>query len=179
MSSKRGASMIIGILMGLETCLIIGQVSHNLLYWKKKLDTISLLGEYTVLLRTLVEVEGQQELREIENKDKRKLDGMENSKSKSDDYAWMRRVQTRGQLEPRDLVCNEWRWRRKTEHELTKRLRAHSLVKCRVSCALCWSWMSRRHWCRTFYRAVSLRMRNSKLYSCCSPTLSCRRQFKL
>ena len=28
--------MIIGISMGLETCLILGQVSHNLLYWKKK-----------------------------------------------------------------------------------------------------------------------------------------------
>ena len=29
MSSKRSASMIIGILMALETCLILGQVSHN------------------------------------------------------------------------------------------------------------------------------------------------------
>ena len=36
MSSKRNASMIIGTLMALETCLILGQVSHNLLYWKKK-----------------------------------------------------------------------------------------------------------------------------------------------
>ena len=27
--------MIIGISMGLETCLILGQVSHNLLCWKK------------------------------------------------------------------------------------------------------------------------------------------------
>ena len=31
--------MIIGILMALETCLILGQVSHNLLYWTKKLLT--------------------------------------------------------------------------------------------------------------------------------------------
>ena len=31
--------MITGILMALETCLILGQVSHNLLYWKKKLQT--------------------------------------------------------------------------------------------------------------------------------------------
>ena len=31
--------MIIGISMGLETCLILEQVSHNLLYWKKKLLT--------------------------------------------------------------------------------------------------------------------------------------------
>ena len=31
--------MIIGTLMALETCLILGQVSHNLLYWKKKLPT--------------------------------------------------------------------------------------------------------------------------------------------
>ena len=29
----------IGISMGLETSLILGQVSHNLLYWKKKLLT--------------------------------------------------------------------------------------------------------------------------------------------
>ena len=35
MSSKRNASMIIGISMALETCLILGQVSHNLLYSKK------------------------------------------------------------------------------------------------------------------------------------------------
>ena len=31
--------MITGISMGLETCLILGQVSHNLLYWKKNLQT--------------------------------------------------------------------------------------------------------------------------------------------
>ena len=29
--------MITGISMGLETCQILGQVSHNLLYWKKNL----------------------------------------------------------------------------------------------------------------------------------------------
>ena len=39
MSSKRNASMIIGISMGLETCQILGQVSHNLLYWMKNLPT--------------------------------------------------------------------------------------------------------------------------------------------
>ena len=37
MSSKRSALMIIGILMALETCLTLGQVLHNLLYWKKNL----------------------------------------------------------------------------------------------------------------------------------------------
>ena len=31
--------MIIGTLMALKTCLILGQVSHNLLYWMKKLLT--------------------------------------------------------------------------------------------------------------------------------------------
>ena len=31
--------MIIGISMALETCLILGQVSHNLLYWKKTSKT--------------------------------------------------------------------------------------------------------------------------------------------
>ena len=51
--------------------------------------------------------------------------------------------------------------------KLTKILRAHSLVKCRVSCALCWSWLSRRHWCRTSYRSVSPRIRNSKFSSWC------------
>ena len=39
MSSKRSASMITGISMNLETCQILGQVSHNLLYWKKNLPT--------------------------------------------------------------------------------------------------------------------------------------------
>ena len=29
--------MITGISMGLEACQILGQVSHNLLYWKKNL----------------------------------------------------------------------------------------------------------------------------------------------
>ena len=38
--------------------------------------------------------------------------------------------------------------------KLTRRLRAHSLVRCRVSCALCWSWLSGRHWCRTSCRSV-------------------------
>ena len=38
-SSKRNASMIIGISMVLETRQILGQVSHNLLYWKKNLPT--------------------------------------------------------------------------------------------------------------------------------------------
>ena len=36
MSSKRNALMIIGTSMVLETCLILGQVSHNLLYSTKK-----------------------------------------------------------------------------------------------------------------------------------------------
>ena len=31
--------MITGISMGLETCQILGQVSHNLLYWMKNLPT--------------------------------------------------------------------------------------------------------------------------------------------
>ena len=39
MLSKRIASMIIGISMGLETCQTLGQVSHNLLFWKKNLPT--------------------------------------------------------------------------------------------------------------------------------------------
>ena len=39
MSTKRSASMIIGISMDLETCRILGQVSHNLLHWKKNVQT--------------------------------------------------------------------------------------------------------------------------------------------
>ena len=39
MLSKRSALMIVGISMGLETCLILGQVSQNLLYWKKNFPT--------------------------------------------------------------------------------------------------------------------------------------------
>ena len=37
--------MMIGTLMALETCLILGQVSHNLLYWTKKLLTDTWSGE--------------------------------------------------------------------------------------------------------------------------------------
>ena len=39
MLSKRSGLMIVGTLMALETCLILGQVSQNLLYSKKKLLT--------------------------------------------------------------------------------------------------------------------------------------------
>ena len=39
MSSRRSALMFVGTLMALETCLILGQVSHNLLYSTKKLLT--------------------------------------------------------------------------------------------------------------------------------------------
>ena len=39
MSSKRSALMNVGISMGLETCQILGQVSHNLLCWMKNLPT--------------------------------------------------------------------------------------------------------------------------------------------
>ena len=39
MLSKRKASMIIGISMGLETCQILGQVSLNLFFWKNNLQT--------------------------------------------------------------------------------------------------------------------------------------------
>ena len=71
-------------------------------------------------------------------------------------------------------------WQRQTEHELTRRLRAQSLLKCDVSCALCLSWLSRRHWCRTFYRSVSPRIHNSTFSSwCCSPIVSCHRQLNL
>ena len=39
MLSKSAASMIIGMSMGQEICLIIGQVSLNLTCWKKNLQT--------------------------------------------------------------------------------------------------------------------------------------------
>ena len=39
MLCKKAASMIFGISMGQETCRILGQVSHNLLHWKKNLQT--------------------------------------------------------------------------------------------------------------------------------------------
>ena len=39
MSNRKNASRIIGISMALETCLILGQVSHNLLYSTKNLLT--------------------------------------------------------------------------------------------------------------------------------------------
>ena len=39
MSSKSGASMIFGKSIGQEICLIFGQVSLNLLYWKRNLQT--------------------------------------------------------------------------------------------------------------------------------------------
>ena len=45
MLSKRNASKIIGILMGQEICLIIGQVSLSLLYWKKIPDGLMWSGE--------------------------------------------------------------------------------------------------------------------------------------
>ena len=86
---------------------------------------------------------------------------MESSKSKSDAHYMHGWRETRAQLETRDVVCNEWRWR---QHELTRRLRAHSLVRCRISCALCGSWLPRRHWCRPLFRSVSPRVRNPSFF---------------
>ena len=40
MLSRRNVSMIIGISMGEETCQILGQVSLNLLHWKKNLYVV-------------------------------------------------------------------------------------------------------------------------------------------
>ena len=37
--------MITGLSMDLETCLILGQAPHNLLYWKKPLDGYVWSGE--------------------------------------------------------------------------------------------------------------------------------------
>ena len=45
MSSKRNASMITGISIGLETCLTLGQVSHNLLCWRKNSRRIYVVRE--------------------------------------------------------------------------------------------------------------------------------------
>ena len=45
--------MIIGILMALETCLILGQVSHNLLYSMKKFLT-DICGPWERLTRKQV-----------------------------------------------------------------------------------------------------------------------------
>ena len=44
MSSKKSASTIIGISMGQEICLIIGQVSLNSFAWKKKLSNRYMLS---------------------------------------------------------------------------------------------------------------------------------------
>ena len=41
-----------------------------------------------------------------ENEKKRKLEGMESSKSKSDAHYMHGRRETRAQLEPRDVLCN-------------------------------------------------------------------------
>ena len=38
-SSERNTSMTTGMSMDLETCQILGRVSHNLLFWKKNLPT--------------------------------------------------------------------------------------------------------------------------------------------
>ena len=45
MSSKRSASMIIGTSMGLETCLILGQVSHKTLLEEQAPDGFTWSGE--------------------------------------------------------------------------------------------------------------------------------------
>ena len=43
--ARETASMITGILMGPETCQILGHVSHNLLYWKKTSKRIFVVWE--------------------------------------------------------------------------------------------------------------------------------------
>ena len=65
--------MIIGTLMALETCLILGQVSHNLLYSTKKLltDILGPGGAYIQdrsFMTRVMEVNGKE--REAEGKAK-------------------------------------------------------------------------------------------------------------
>ena len=94
-----------------------------------------------------------------------KLDGMESSKSKSDDHFMHGWHETNTRTTWATRCVEKWViMTTQTKHELTRRQRAHSLVKCRVSCAWCWSWFSRCHWCRTSYRSVSPRQRNSKFF---------------
>ena len=116
---------------------------------------------------TLVEIKGQQELRgnwRWIRRRKRKWNGMESSKSKSDANFMHGWDETRGQLKPNDVVVQWVNMTTQDWPKLTRRLRAHSLVRCRVSCALCWSWMSRCHWCRTSKSAVSPRIRNPSFF---------------
>ena len=63
--------------------------------------------------------------------------------------------------------------------KLTRRLRAHSLVRCRVSCALVL--VLGFHVVFGVGRLVVRfhHIRHSKFFSCCSPTLSCHPKFKL
>ena len=64
MSSKRNASMIIGISMDLETCQIIGQVSHNLLYWKKNLPK-DICGPGQRLTRKTVDIQARSSMARV------------------------------------------------------------------------------------------------------------------
>ena len=63
---------------------------------------------------------------------------------------------------------------------------------CWFSCALCWSWFSRCHWCPTSHRSAgrfytsksfhhAYAISSTKFFSsgCCSPTLSCHRQLNM
>ena len=156
-----------------ETC-----VGERLVSWPH------LLGEVVqrILLLDLVEVERQQELLEIDEEWEEKVEC--NGEFKVEEWTptscmdEMR--QTRGHLEPRDVcvgMVTTSDWTRLTT--LCAHSRVHH-VKCRVSCALCWSWFSRCHWCQTSHRSVSPRIRNSKFSSwCCCLTLSCHRQLRL
>ena len=81
---------VVGV--GLITCVEVGFVRRP----------ISLLAEYTVLLLILMGQKGSRNCGRLkENQEKRKLDGMESSKSKSDAHFMHGLRETRAQLEPR------------------------------------------------------------------------------
>ena len=99
------------------------------------------------------------------NEEKRKLDGMESSKSKRNAHCMYGHEMTSTSQTWATMWCANH-----DDKNLTTGLCAHGITRasftCWVPCALCGrcsgSWWSRCHWCRASCRSVSPRVRNTK-----------------
>ena len=101
---------------------------------------------------------------------------MESSKWKSGRslHAWMRWDKHTDILSHAMWCALSEYWRRKQNTNSQEDYVHIHLSSVEFHVLVCWSSFSRCHWCRTFHRSVSPRIRNSRISSwCCCPTLSC------
>ena len=129
--------------------------------WEKdsSADTIS-LQRRTVLLRGLGDVEGKQELLEVDEEWEEEDEGNEEGRQRERPLhalvRWLKHSDILSHAMCARHECDNRNRRRTKKTNTTRTFTCSPSVSrhCRVSCALCWSWFSRCHWCRSSDRSV-------------------------